>query len=156
MATRNGITDHTAAEIQSGTGIDAQFNDQARATDLGNFGRLFIFVDDTTTADDGEYTLEETGEAGRWRAEDVNSLVSANVNVPFTALFDNTEEGIVVAVAGVAVGSAYAIGVVSGLPAGTTLELEENHGSGTLNFSFKNNSGAQLTAGTIVVNVYAV
>lgn len=157
MAKRNGITDHTVAEIQAGTGVDAQINDQARATDLGDFGKVLIFVDDTTTPDDGEFTLEETGQAGRWRQEEVaSSLVGSALNVPFTALFDNTEESITVALAGVSAGNAYVIGIVSGLPADTTLELEENHGAGTLNFKFENNSGATLTAGTIVVNVYQV
>ena len=86
----------------------------------------------------------------------MSALLEANVNLDFTALFDNTEEFIAVTVTGVTAGSAYAIGIVSGLPAGTTLELEENHGADTLNFSFENNSGVTLTAGTIVVNVYTI
>ena len=158
MARRNGITEHTVAEIQAGTGIDAQDNDKCRASDLGDFGREFIFLnDDTTTPDDATFTLEETGEVGRWRAQEVaSSLIGSAVDVDFTALLDNTEENIAVTLAGVAAGSAYQVGIVSGLPADTSLELEENHGADTLNFRFINNSGATLTAGTIVVNVYQV
>lgn len=158
MAKRTGITDHTLAVVQAGTTIEAQFNDEILVTDLDDFGRKFIYVNDTVTADDGAFTLEETvqaGVAGRWRAKEaVSSLVGGNVNVPFTALLDNTEESISVALTGIVVGEAYVIGIVSGLPADTTLELEENHGANTLNFTFENNSGATLTAGTIVVNVY--
>ena len=157
MSTRRGLTDHTLAEVQAGTGIDAQHNDTARVSDVGKApGSVFYFIAGDTTADDSLYNVEETGEAGRWRRKGSN-IVAGSLNVPFTALIDNTEEIVPVAVADAVVGKSYAIGVVSGLPTGVEVELDENVPSaGNLDFIVKNNSGATLTASNIVVNVYLI
>ena len=158
MARRTGITNHLLATLQSGTNIDAQVNDQVRVTDLGSApGRIFYCVAGNAVSDDGEYTIVEGTEANQWRSqEEVNSILATSLNVPFSALLDNTEENVAVAVAGVSAGQGYVIGVVSGLPADVDIELEEDHGAGTLNFRITNNSGATLTASNIVVNVYTV
>lgn len=155
MARRNGQTDHDLATVQAGTGIDAQHNDVVRVTDLGKSpGSKFDFIAGDTTPDDSKYNLEETGQTGRWRRKGSN-LVSGALNVPMAALPDNTEDSVDVSVIGVETGKTYAAAVVSGLPANVELELSENvSGADTLTFIIKNNSGATLTTGNIVVNVY--
>ena len=158
MARRNGKTPHTVAEIQAGTIITAQNMDEINVTDLGEFGRDFTFLSsDTTTADDGEYTLEESGEAGRWRSESVNSLIAAGIAVAHGLVPDNTDsDSINVTIAGVDLGKTYLISpaTANALPAGVTIRVEQDNASGSLDFIIFNNSGVNLPAGSIDVNIY--
>lgn len=159
MSRRTGITDHTAAEIQAGTSIDAQVNDQIRITDLGTApGRIFYCVSGNGVADDGQYTLVEAAKANQWRSkEEVSALFASSVSVPYSALQDALIEDIAVNVPGIVEGEAYlAVAIPATLPDGTDLELQENHETDTLNFTFENNSGQTLVAGNITINVYKI
>ena len=160
MIRRTDKTRHTLLEIQAGTNIEPQISDEIIVTDLNApIGENFDWIAGDTTADDALYTLDEVPYTadGRWRRGGSN-LLAGDLNVPFSALFDNTEEpNIDVTVAGTIIGNAYAIGIVSGLPDGVELELEQEVPlADTLRFIVKNNSGATLTAGNAVVNVYEV
>lgn len=157
MRRKNSLPSNTVAEVQAGLVLVAQNGDMHLFTDLGLKGRIGVFyTSDTTTPDDGENVIEETGKTGRWHILG-SSLFASGVSVPNPEMIDTAETDIDVSVAGVKVGDAFKI---SDTQNGTTPIVECDFyvatvpSAGTLRFRFNNNSGATLPAGNIEVNIF--
>lgn len=147
----------TVAAFKADTTVTQQKDDEVRIGDILKKGTTWIAIPAGAEVPDDLYTVKKTNDTSlTFWASTVNSLILSAGNLAFSTLFDNAEEVVALAVPGAKVGRAYAIGVVSGLPAAITVSVGPCTTADTLNVVILNNSGATLTAGTAVVNIYEV
>ena len=147
----------TVANFKADTTVTQQKDDEVRIADILKTGTTWVAVPAGAEVPDDLYMVQKTNDTSlTFWASSAKSLILSAGNLAYSALFDNTEEVVALAVPDAVVGGAYAIGVVSGLPADVSLAVEPCTTAGKINVVVSTNSGATLTAGTAVVNIYAV
>lgn len=158
MARQTGtVTWNTLAAFKANTSIEQQESDEVQIKDVLSEGVTHIARNAGTETVDDVYTIRKTNDATKtfW-ASSVNKLVAGNVAVAYSALPDGVEDVITVAVPGLAVGSPYDIGVISGLPAGCSVVMERVTTANSMTIRISNNTGVSQAAGTLQVNVYSL
>lgn len=155
MARQFGIVTYaTVAAFKADTLVDQQVGDVVQLEDVLSPGVTHVSRAAGAETPDDVYTVKKTNDATKtfW-ASSVNELVAGNLNVSYSALPDGIEEEVTVAVAPAVVGVSYEFGVISGKPNGVEIRILEVM-AGNIVFIVKNNTGAPLTAGTIILNLY--
>ena len=157
MRRDNSLTNSTIAELQAGLIIDAHNLDQHFLNDLGNVGKVVIFKEGDTTPSDSKNVFEETGETGRWHVLG-SSIIEGGVTITVPELSDTIEHFIDVPVADVEVGTAYKLAVSGGTSdvSGAEFHVLNVKSAGVLKVRYYNNSGADISAGTVIVNIFEV
>jgi len=159
MATQTGIVTYTTDVLfKADTIMAQQVGDEVQLLNILSPGVTHIARTASTEVPDNIYTIRKTNDATKtfW-ASIVSNLLKGNVAVAMPALVDNAEHEVTVTgVTGATVGKAYEIGVISGLPAGVRLTMQPVVTANTVKFLITNNTGATLTAGSILTNIYSI
>jgi hypothetical protein len=156
MGTQEGIQPwDTVAEFMADTSITQHEGNEVILKDVLDPGVTHVAYLAGAEVPDGKFSVRKTNDASlTFWASSINKQIADAENLAYPSVRNSVHQNISIAVAAAEVGESYDFGVASGLPVGVELTIQPVVVAGTIPFIIKNKSGATITPGNIVVNIY--